>query len=239
MAVGHDGMEQKGFRVGPGGLVLATFVAIIGLAGIFAGPATPSSIVCTGVMTGEIDGNVIVPAGASCTLEAAHVNGNIRAEPGASSLSLLGDVVVRGNISDAPNTDVEIISEAPRGTNTIYGNVSSAVVICGAVVDGNVTMTGNTFEVALGGSESGAACQPVGGGNRISGNVSVTDNAPIFFRVADNQVGGNVTIKDTTGPATKRVLNNTVRHNLTCRDNDQPFVVAGNVAAKSVGQCAP
>jgi hypothetical protein len=240
MALGRGSLRQGGLSVTAGRLVLATVVVIVGVAATGAGTALPKSAStgCTGAMTGNINGNLTVPAGVSCILLKAHVRGNIHARRG-SSLFLVGDVTVDGNISDPPNTSVQIASPSQRGPNTIRGNVSSAVVICGAVVNGNVTMLGNTFEVAVGGSEAGAACQPNGGGNKISGNLTVVHNAPTFFRVADNKVAGNVTIVDTAGAATKRVLNNSIRGNLICVHNDQPFVRSGNVASLSVGQCAP
>jgi hypothetical protein len=239
MALGHGGLRHRRLGVAGGRLILATFVVIVGVAGIGAGTALPKSAStgCTGVMTGEIHGNLIVQAGVSCTLRKAHVHGNIHAMRG-SSLVLAGDVTVEGNISDPPGTKVDIHTQSPLGPNTIRGNVSSAFQICGAVVGGNVTMLGNTF-LALGGSEAGAACRAIGGGNKIAGNATVIHNDPTFFRVADNKVNGNVTIIETAGAATKRVLNNSISGNLVCVHNDQPFVRSGNVASLSVGQCAP
>ena len=90
----------------------------------------------------------------------------------------------------------------------------------------------------------GAAATPwvltIGGGNHVpNGNVRIEGNDGLFFRVADNVVGGNLTITGNTGPATKRVLNNTVVKNMTCTENDPPFVIGGNVALKLIGQCGP
>jgi hypothetical protein len=238
MLFARRAVRQRSLMVTGGRLILGTFVTIVSVAAIGAGTATPSPglTLCTGTMTGTIRGNVTVPMGKTCSLQTAVVTGNMRAQAG-SSLAVLGDVTVKGNIVGAPST-VQIYSRPPHGPNTITGNVTGGQMICGAVMRGNVTMSRNSILLALGGTESGAACRNLGGGNKITGNVIVSDNAPSFFRVADNQVRGNVIIRGTSGTATKRVLNNSIRGVLVCRDNKQPFVTSGNVATISVGQCA-
>jgi hypothetical protein len=197
------------------------------------------STTCTGTLAGTINGNITVPAGATCTIRAATVNGNIGLDGVSSNLNIVGDVTVNGNITSPPNADVVIDSPAPLGPNTINGNISSAELICGATVNGNVSMSGNAVEVALGGTEPAAACQLIGGGNKISGNVTIANNSPMFFRVADNRINGNVTIVHTTGSATKRILNNSINGILSCEANDPPLQVSGNSASVATGQCAP
>jgi|GEM_PF-3076502 len=211
-----------------------------------------SSTMCTSDMTGAFE-SIVVPAGAYCGLSSATVNGSIAAYEG-SQLFIAGGVTVIGNISAASPQWFYIYTNSPAVANNIHGNVAVigatgdlqdplagvAVVICGAIIGGNVRITDTVNSVAFGGSEPGAACSTFGGGNSVpAGNVRIEDNAGPFFRAADNVVSGNMRVIGNTGPATKRVLNNQVGLQLTCLYNDSPFVIGGNQAKKLVGQCHP
>lgn len=222
-------------------IVVAALLAIVFAC---APNAWAANTTCTTFMTGDLP-SLVVPAGAVCVLSNAIVDGNITVSAG-SQLFIQGGVTVNGNVTATDQPAIILVDHAsPAIANIIDGNVSvigaSYATICGAVIGGNVTIT-NTApqQVGLGGSEPGAACAPVGGGNIIWGNVSVEGNAVAAFRVADNIVSGNMSILANTGPATKRVLNNrVVQGHLTCSGNDTPFVIGGNQATKLIGQCQP
>jgi len=201
-------------------------------------------------MTGTFN-SIVVPPGKNCDLANATVNGSISGSEG-SIVSLDGGVHVTGNVSGIDGSFFTIATLPPFATtpNVGDGNVNVigttgdpgfvAVAICGATIGGNVQVTGTLNSVAFGGSEPGAACAAIGGGNHVTkGNVRIEGNTGLFFRIADNFVGFNLTIDENTGGATKRVLNNTVGKNLTCTDNDSPFVIGGNAAANLIGQCKP
>jgi hypothetical protein len=52
-----------------------------------------------------------------------------------------------------------------------------------------------------------------------------------------NTVGGNVQVLKNRGEGPKTVLDNTVRQDLQCNKNDEPFVGGPNVAHQAEGQC--
>src|SRR5262249_52487058 len=58
-------------------------------------PNRPGSVSCTGAMTGPITNNPNVPKGATCSLEAASVNGNLSVSKGGSLT--MTNTVVGGN----------------------------------------------------------------------------------------------------------------------------------------------
>lgn len=226
--------------------------ALLGGIAVAEGPATicDTPFFPTTPMTGTF-GSIVVPPGKNCDLANATVNGNVVGYEG-SFVSLDGGVHVTGNVSQIDGFGFTIATFPSFATtpNVVDGNVNAtgttgnssfvAVGICGATIGGNVQVTGTLNSVAFGGSEPGAACHSIGGGNHVpNGNVRIEGNAGLFFRVADNVVGVNLTIDENTGGATKRVLNNVVGKNLTCTDNDLPFVIGGNTAAKLIGQCQP
>jgi hypothetical protein len=183
----------------------------------------------------------VVPAEAVCILSDATVNGNIETQSG--SLFLVGNVTVNGNIESQGGQITALINEG-SGSNQVFGNVdidsSNTVAICGSSINGDVAISNtNPGEVAFGGSEVGATCSTIGGGNIIGGNVTITKNNVTTLGAADNIIGGNMTITYTLGAGTKQVINNKVTGNLQCSNNDQPFVSAGNQAKQLTGQCKP
>jgi hypothetical protein len=239
-------------RFGASLLVIFGLIGSLGSMALAEGPPTvcDTPLTPTTPLSGTF-GSLVVPAGKNCDIANAVVYGNIVVNEG-STLSLLGGVFVTGNLSASNSYSIGAFIMAPFGTtpNTVGGNISTigttgdpngvAVEFCGTVVGGNVRIANTQYSVAFGGSESGAACTGIGGGNHVpDGNVSIEKSGGLFFRAADNVVGGDFRIVGNTGGATKRVLNNVVGRTLTCTDNDSPFVIGGNVASKLIGQCGP
>jgi hypothetical protein len=228
-----------------GGLisVVRAFAGVaLAVGALLATDVRADSTMCSSDMSGATLGSVDVPAGTECDLSNATVNGNIYMQAG-SVLAIYGNVTVTGNISGLGSRIVEIYNGG-TGSNEVVGNVTidsnDTAFICGSRIDGNIAISNSYgLEVAFGGSEPGAACSRSGGGNVVGGTVSIANNKVTFFRAADNVVSKNMTILDNIGLATKRVLNNTVTGNLTCSDNDPPFIIGGNHAAKLIGQCKP
>lgn len=76
----------------------------------------------------------------------------------------------------------------------------------------------------------------VGGEVQVFENVSPTPNNP--QNVEQNRVEGNMQVFKNRGPADKRVVANTVRENLQCKENDPPFVGQPNaVGGNAEDQC--
>ncbi len=254
MAINRHGFELRRFA---SVVTRATLVLLVCMSG--AGIASAASVNCTGTLTGTFD-NVVVPGGAECDVGAATVNGSINVGAGAE-LFMYGPATVKGSVSGngsyaiviynaslAPtavtnkNALVSGKSEVPTGNN-ILGNLNitnnNTAEVCGAFIGGNVFITGTYgTEVAFGGSEFGAACSTVGGGNVIGGAVSIQNNKATFFRDADNVVGRTMTVSGNQGSANKNVLNNSVAATLACFNNTAPFNAGGNSATSSTGQCA-
>src|SRR6516225_3334571 len=125
----------------------ALIVAIPALAaGVSAAHAADTS--CTSTLTGAIDGNVVVPDGASCTLS---------------------DATVAGNVQVLQNASLTV--DATQQPTTIEGDVH-ADHCAFALLEGGVTVTGNV-RIGQCAQQSGF----VGPGIKIGGNFECTNNA--------------------------------------------------------------
>lgn len=197
-----------------------------------------------------VEGSVETGPGSLIRVENSTVQGNLSAVD--TVFFVMGGGTVGGNLEvDGGAGTVYITAGQPVdgiptptvvGGNLSLSEISGAeftvsTLVCGVQVAGNASVTGATSP-GVGGATVGAACSTSGGGNTVGGNLEVSGSSGTFFRVADNVVGGNLTVSENVGPADKRVWDNTVTGTLTCEDNDVPFLVQGNVAAKAVGQCA-
>ncbi|HEY2530799.1 MAG TPA: tannase/feruloyl esterase family alpha/beta hydrolase [Xanthobacteraceae bacterium] len=148
--------------------VHALIVALPALVG-GASAVRAADTTCTGTLTGTIDGNVVVPDGASCTLSDATVAGNVQVLQNAS-----------------------LTADATQQPTTIDGNVHADH--CGfAVLEGGVTVTGNVrIEQCV--EQSGF----VGPGIKIGGNFECTNN-PGACEADLGDVHGNLQIDGNSG----------------------------------------
>src|SRR6266849_9855384 len=96
-------------------LISAIFAS---LAGASTGLAADAS--CSGMLTGKIAGNVVVPRGASCTLSDATVTGNVQVSQNAS-----------------------LTVDATQQPATIDGNVQAVQCAFVLLEGGGVTVNGN------------------------------------------------------------------------------------------------
>ena len=124
-------------------LILAVLATLGGAAAAFAADMT-----CTGALSGKITGNVLVPAGASCTLS---------------------DVTVTGNVQVLQNASLTV--DATQQPATIGGNVQ-ATNCTFALLEGGVTVDG-TVQIVQCAQQSGF----VGPGVKIGGNFQCINNA--------------------------------------------------------------
>ena len=241
--------------------IRSVLLTALALALLLPAPAlAKSTVICDGPMTGS-QPSIEVSAGATCTLTDATVDGSVRVGPGA--VLLARDSVIAHNVDgeegaalDLRNTQVGgnvrstdglsvLIGAVDGGTSRVDGHVKVkgatlqtgvSVLICGTTIGKHVEVS-DSVGVGIGGASGGAACTSLGGGNVIDKHVKVRDNAPNFFRVADNVVGGHLEITGTTGSAVKRIWDNRVDGHLTCTGNDTPLHVQGNTAKTAKGQC--
>jgi len=128
------------------GFVHALIVAVPALVGA-ASAVRAADTTCTSTLTGTIDGNVVVPDGASCTLS---------------------DATIAGNIHVLQNASLTV--DATQQPTTIDGNVQ-ADHCAFALLEGGVTVTGNV-RIGQCAQQSGF----VGPGIKIRGNFECTKN---------------------------------------------------------------
>lgn len=232
-------------------LGLALVFALSALA-LFVAPASADDTQCVGVIGPfeDID-NVVVPRGQECVLVGADVKGNVKALRGSSLVAISNRI--GGNVEgDRPqniallgtDTDPTIVG----GNVSITGVTGPGLPFDGLTVNAAVCDTilpgGNiSIEKSRGGTIAVGSPDPtICGGNELGkGNIVVQQNlipAPELFFVADNEVGGNLQVFKNRGDGAKSVSGNTVRQNLQCKRNDQPFVGGPNVAGKAEGQCS-
>lgn len=190
-----------------------------------AAPGTDASstTVCTGTLSGSYQ-SVLVPAGATCTLDGATVARNVTVEAGASLFTT--NATIGGNLMSRDATTVRVID-----TN----------------VGRNVKVTGTTGLTTIGGL--GCSVDPSVANNVMlkdnSGNIALCDltiarNLALMgnsrgIGVFHNTVGNSLLLFDNTGRAS-RLRHNDVGVNLNCRRNTNVVTVA-NTAKKMLGQC--
>jgi hypothetical protein len=127
-------------------LVLAVAVAAL-FANAWAARAADTA--CAGLLSGIIDGNVVVPQGASCTMS---------------------DVTVRGNVRILENASASLTVDATQQPTTIDGNVQ-ANHCASALFEGGVTVTGSV-QIQQCAQHSGF----VGPGIKIGGDFQCINN---------------------------------------------------------------
>jgi hypothetical protein len=197
--------------------------------------ARAADVICaTGVvLTGTINGNVIVPAGVDCVIDATVV-GNVDALPGALSLTLFGAVVL-GNI-DAEDVVGRVLVRNVIASGNVEisgpGGPESQAVVCGLRSGGNLNIQKISLVTAIGPTELGGCLI---GGNNIGGDVTVRRNTGSLV-IAFSTVTGSLSVLENTGNTS--VGGNSIGGTLKCEDNMPSFALGGNVATKKKGQCA-
>jgi hypothetical protein len=137
---------------------------------LLAAPIFASDITCTGNMGGPINGNLDVPAGATCVLHWADVSGNVTVE---------GTL-----ISWTSHYQKQVIVTGVVGFLNGWSNNSA--------IEGNLILT------ATGAQASGFWPALPGQTNIVRGNLIITGStAPVYL--GGVVVGGNVNIDDNTG----------------------------------------
>src|SRR5687767_14578923 len=122
---------------------------------------------CVGSLTGLHD-NVVVPEGATCTISAAQITGNVKSLPG-STLNITGATTIGGSIdADKPNnTQIFGVGNVVRGNIQVKegGNGVQGVSVCGVrLPEGNIQIEKMNGGIFVG----GPGCAAFGGGNVLS-----------------------------------------------------------------------
>lgn len=163
---------NSGLRVAlAGGIVLS--------AALGAQPLRADEPPCAGPLGRVSVDNLRVPAGATCTLDATRVKGNLVVERDATLLAR--GVSVDGNVQ-ADHARAVSVTSASRVGGNIQIRQGGAVTVSGVRVGGDIQI------------ESSARALSVGD-NRVNGNVQVFQNAG-GASIAGNAIDGNLQCKE-------------------------------------------
>jgi hypothetical protein len=227
---------------------LVAIAAVAAALCVFVPVAGAATTQCSGVVTGEVDGNLVVPSGSACTLAGAQVHGNVLVSPDASLHSVDAGVVhtrIDGSVLGYSVRSVLLQYQTQVGGNFAVLGASQGVTgfDINVRIGGYATIVGNkgyTFvdsaivdqSLFVEGSTGGVEVE----WNRVGGSEDVSWNTPDMLSVYGNQVAGNLTVMHNTGAGHKQVIANTAGR-LMCFANDEVFVGGPNTTANTTGQC--
>ena len=199
---------------------------------------TASNYVCTTPTVGGTYQNVVVPAGASCSLDGTRVLGSVTVQTGATfgTTNNSGDTTVAGNITGKNCSS--ILLESPNNSNRTAVGGDLNIVNC----------TDGSFNGAQGGVSAGPPPNMLIGGNvKCDGNPagcvfdyavigkSLECNGNFDCDLESDAVGHNVTINDST--SSMFIFNSIIGGNLACSGNSGPTGADDTVAGTESGQC--
>jgi hypothetical protein len=190
-----------------------------------------------------INGNLIVPANASCELDDGTVTGNVVVGTGASlsGFPVTGQTVrIVGNIT-ADHCNFAGFQTFGDGTLSVGGNVNIQNCTSTGTPSGYFGLVQGQFvSVTIGGNflcANSEVC--IAGGGVVQGNLTM-DNNTAGSEVVLNQISGNANVSGNSGSA-PLVGDNTIGGNLRCFNNSPPptnFGSPNTVSGKIQGQCA-
>ena len=219
---------------------------------------------CTGLLTGSVTGDVVVPTGATCTLEGAEVSGDVTVEPngrldgwgtitgsvsiGAGGALHLMDSLIGGDVvCRACRALTMSFMYGVGGDIRVTGMTDGYLSWDGVRAGGNIRVTGNTGEftfIDTGAGRNFVFADNVGsagfwystaaGTLRISGNRGEGSH-PVFH--LEGNSANNIIFAHNVGSS--ELLYNYAYKHLRCHGNDPPPVGLGNDAGMGLeGQCA-
>ena len=156
-----------------------------------------------------IPGDLIVPAGSTCTLTDATVEGDVQIERGGSLLDTASTIDGDLRSSGAAWLDVQggriggsVQVQGTTGTPDA-GTTSTANDLCGATVAGNVQVQGNGADApfAIGAASDCATALSIGGKLQVQGNAGQVEIGPAANGQGDT-ARGNIQVSGNTGGGT-------------------------------------
>jgi hypothetical protein len=171
----------------------------------------------------NVDDNILVPSGATCTLNNVTVTGNVTVESGGCLIAgeSAGGAIIGGNVTATGAKCLAIgYTSSIGGSVTALGTTSSPTggqnYICATTIGGNVTIdssgTGASWCI---GSKSGFPCQCA----------------------KPNTIIGSLIFDNNKGTTKSYIADNSIGSNLTCSGNAN-LSGSGNTATHKQGQCA-
>jgi hypothetical protein len=150
---------------------------------------------CTGVIEAVVVPDVVVPAGATCTLVGTQVDGNVRVGPGATLLA--SGVTVDGDVEGERAAGVEVTEASRIGGDVQLQQDGGWATLRDVTIDGDVEWEGQGGALHAEGNTIGGNLQADdnrGGvhlaGNRIDGDLECEHNDPAPGG-SGNAVGGD------------------------------------------------
>lgn len=160
---------------------------LLTLTGVFAGAphALADDVECVGILSGPIQGNVVVPSGVECILEGAEVSGNVLAEP--ESMLFLEFSTVHGSI------EVKALAHTGAFESGIDGNYK-----CDDCFFEDVILSEVGGSVQITGADDGDFIQ----GSVVHGNVEIVESAAgaFAFVIQDTTIDGDLLFEKNVGP---------------------------------------
>lgn len=185
---------------------------------------------CSEVLTGTFD-DITIPAGATCTVRDAVVQGNIKALE--NSRLYVFDTRVDGNIQGDEAAIVQVNGGTVSGDIQIQDGRSGGEL--GASVVGT-TVTGGNIQIEK--MRTGRVV--VRDARVLKGDIQVTENTTSgALQVLDNRVSeGNLQVFKNVGAGARTVRGNIVSQDLQCGENAALFTGGPNSAGDVEGQCS-
>jgi hypothetical protein len=187
---------------------------------------------CTGTITGTA-GNLLVPPGASCTINGATVQ-SIYVNYGAS-LTMSG--ANAQGVYDNRSASITITSNTKISGNIgLYGTQSFSVTNS-QQTSGNLVMNGVVYatfsNTALGRNLQATSCGSVQvDSNTINGNVAFVNDQVV--RLTNNTINGNVAF---VNDQVVRLTNNTIHGTLTFTTDPNCYAANNVVSGTTTGTC--
>ena len=198
-----------------------------------SGVAVATDLVCTTTSSGGTWHNVVVPAGASCTLENTRVTGNVTVQTGGTLVvtNTAGDSTIAGDVKADGCNFVELESTSLTNRIVVGGNVTIQNCSSGfnggqgdstrfppgsILIGGNVKCSNNTdgcvFDYFI--ISGNLDCSGNGGGctlqsDAVGKNATINNNAFGFgdTEVRNSSIGGDVKCSGNNGGVTSSPTN--------------------------------
>jgi hypothetical protein len=201
-----------------------------------------TSTTCTGTLARVTIADVTVPAGATCRLGDATVNGTVVVQgdayfeasatkiagsvraSGALTVFLNGGTFVSGSLLVDQTAQVFLYKTSVGGVARVSGSLAPGyghVQLCDSAA-GGIEVTGSGPDVLVG--DPAAGCP----GNEVKNDVVISNNDTASeLAVSGNVIGGSLLVTDNVGTSPKRVMGNNVLGQVDLSGNAVPFDASG------------
>jgi cytoskeletal protein CcmA (bactofilin family) len=224
------------------GAVVAEATGMSGSAGTSGtgnGPATAVNPErCNGRIGAVTVEKVVVPSGATCTLEGTRVQGNVTVRTEAILVAV--GVRVDGNIQAEDARRVEVVAQSYVDGNIQVKRRAFALVE-ESTIDGDLQVEERGASLEAWGNVIGGDLQVKEAegalieDNQVEGNLQLEENRRVLAAFRNDVLGNFQVFKNSGGV---ELVSNWIRQNLQCKENRPAPFGGGNVAGEKEDQCA-